>query len=97
MNTAASPQIPSDAITDAFFPGNYNANPVLPQSHTNLSFTGNTNLSHGNAIQMAAGYDGFGKSAAWGGNFVLYDVVSQQVDPGSDSEAVVYIRLKYLY
>lgn len=45
--------------------------------HVNLAIWGVTSLISGNAIQMAAGYEGKGKSAADGGSVITYQVHSQ--------------------
>lgn len=47
--------------------------------HTNLHFFGNTSLSTGNALQMIAGYEGTGYSAATGGGQLVTNVDSQHV------------------
>ncbi len=45
--------------------------------HTNIAMWGVTEYITGNAIQMAAGYEGKGKGAAGGGGSILYDIHSQ--------------------
>jgi hypothetical protein len=45
--------------------------------HTNLFFFGNSSLSTGNAIQMIAGYEGTGYSAATGGGQLVTNINSQ--------------------
>lgn len=45
--------------------------------HTNIHFFGNSSLSTGNAIQMIAGYEGTGYSAATGGGQLVTNVDSQ--------------------
>jgi hypothetical protein len=47
--------------------------------HTNLHFFGNSGLSTGNAIQMIAGYEGTGYSAATGGGQLVTNVDSQHM------------------
>lgn len=45
--------------------------------HTNIHYFGNSSLSTGNAIQMIAGYEGTGYSAATGGGQLVTNVDSQ--------------------
>lgn len=45
--------------------------------HTNIHFFGNSSLSTGNAIQMIAGYEGTGYSAATGGGQLVTNIDSQ--------------------
>ncbi len=45
--------------------------------HTKVKTFGNTILSTGSAIQMAAGYEGKGKSAAAGGAQIVYAIYSR--------------------
>jgi hypothetical protein len=45
--------------------------------NTHVLFGGATELAVGSAIQMAAGYDGLGKSAAGGGAWIDYDIRSK--------------------
>ncbi len=45
--------------------------------HTNLNGTGKVTITPGSALQMVAGYEGLGASAAGGGTHVLYDLLSQ--------------------
>lgn len=71
----------TDANKDAYFPANSApGTPITSQPHTNLRFGSNTRLSTGSAIQMVAGYEGRGKSAAQSGAWVVYDIRSQRLD-----------------
>ena len=49
------------------------------QSRTNLRVGGSSGFSPGSAIQMAAGYEGRGKSAAVGGSHLLFKIYSQHI------------------
>ncbi len=64
---------PSDAQRQIHIPNN-DAEP-----HTNLNFFGNSSLSSGNAIQMIAGYEGTGYSAATGGGQLVTNIDSQHI------------------
>lgn len=68
--------IPSDTNRDAFYPATASGS----DPHTNLKVRGRGELSTGSAIQLAAGYEGKGKSAAAGGAWIVYDVRAQFVD-----------------
>jgi len=59
-----------------------------------LKMYGNTQLSTGNALQIAAGYEGMGKGSAGGGAFIVYDVRSFASAP-MNSQARV--RQKWLH
>jgi len=47
------------------------------QPHSNLLFYGNTVMSTGSSIMMAAGYEGKGKGAAGGGAYLLFNVYTR--------------------
>lgn len=56
------------------------------QPHANINIGGNTKLSEGAAIAMAAGYEGLGKGLGTGGATLLYDInVTQYGQQGSKS------------
>ena len=73
---------------DAYFPRDYLTN----EPHTNLNVGGDPGLSTGSAIQMAAGYEGKGKSSAGGGGYVIYDIFSEHM---GRSKAVGRVRLQW--
>ena len=81
------PSMPSDGNRDAYLPRNYGGN----GPHTNLTIYGNTELSTGSAIQMAAGYEGIGKGAAGGGGRIVYDIWSQHIGV-ANSEAIILLQ-----
>ena len=62
-------------------PSSINMDADLPfgigSGHTYLRIGTNGMLSSGGAVQMAAGYEGMGKSAAGGGAWLIYDVRSR--------------------
>lgn len=71
------------------------ANDAVP--HTNLHFMGRASLSTGSAIQMIAGYEGTGYSAATGGGQVITTVDSQHIRwPLNTSEAMIRIRWRHV-
>jgi hypothetical protein len=82
---------PSDASRDFHFPSGYN--PGDP--HTNLAVGGNTALSTGGAIQMAAGYEGKGKASAAAGAHIAYDIVSGHVGT-FNSQAMVRLQWRHV-
>ncbi len=85
LNTTSS--LPSDINRDAYLPKNY----IVNEPHTNLTIGGNTGLSTGGAIQMAAGYEGKGKSSAGGGSYVVYDIWSQHIGR-ANSETIILLQ-----
>jgi Tfp pilus assembly protein PilX len=85
LNLSTNSTMPSDSNRDAYLPRNYGGN------HTNLTIGGNTGLSTGGAIQMAAGYEGKGKSSAGAGSYVVYDIWSQHIGR-VNSEAIILLQ-----
>ncbi len=63
--------------------------------YTNLAIGGNSQLSTGSAIQMAAGYEGKGKGSASGGVYVVYDVLSQHRGV-NNSQASVQVQDRFI-
>ncbi len=47
------------------------------QPHSNMLFYGNTVMSTGSSIMMAAGYEGKGKGSASGGAYLLFNVYTR--------------------
>jgi Tfp pilus assembly protein PilX len=94
--------VPSDTNQDATLPlsaVNTSGSPytvittIYPR--TNLKFVGNTRLSTGSAVQMAAGYEGKGKAAAAGGAWVIYDIRSQNQGV-RNSKAMVDLQWRHV-
>jgi hypothetical protein len=80
MNSSATRPIedlsdPTNDNRDFFFPSGYSPG----EPHTNLTVGGETELSAGGAIQMAAGYEGRGKGAPSGGAHIVYDIFSEHL------------------
>lgn len=67
--------VPSDTVRDFSYP--FQSATVQPAEYTNVISYGITTLSSGSAVQMAAGYDGKGKSAASGGGKIVYQIDSE--------------------
>jgi len=63
--------------------------------HTNLHFFGNSELSSGSAIQMLAGYEGTGYSAATGGGQLVTNVDSQHIGL-NNSESSLRVLWKHI-
>ena len=75
MNSDIGTAIPSDVDRHAFIPAGHVAGSSEP--HTNILMGGNTALSTGSAVQLAAGYEGAGRGAGGGGALIIYDIRSQ--------------------
>lgn len=84
-----TPVLPSNTVRDMRFP----ANDAAP--HNNVSIYGNTELSHGSALQMIAGYEGLGKGSASGGAYIMYDVVSQRIGV-NNAESTVELMWRHV-
>ena len=66
-------RLPSDTVRDVRIPlGNDNTQP-----HTNIVYGGTTGFGSGSALQIAAGYEGKGKSIAGGGAFMVFEQMVQ--------------------
>jgi hypothetical protein len=55
--------------------------PDLGGNRVHLKVYGNTRLSTGSALQIAAGYDGMGKGLAGGGAQIVYEIRSRATGP----------------
>ena len=82
---------PTDSNRDFHFPSGYSPG----EPHTNMTVGGNTALSTGGAIQMAAGYEGKGKASAAGGAHIAYDIVSGHVGT-FNSQAMVRLQWRHV-
>ncbi len=63
--------------------------------HTKVKTFGNTELSTGSAIQMVAGYEGKGKSAAGGGAQIVYNLYSRHQGPQT-SQVTIMINYRHV-
>lgn len=88
----AHPGDPSDTNYDAYYPLDYATG---NKPHTTMTFGGEQLTAPGTALQMAAGYEGKGKSAAGGGVYYLFEVYSRYID-SNNSEAMIWIRWRHL-
>ncbi len=90
-NFAPAP-IPNDT-TDRmmFYPYDYSGT----EPHTNLNIGGNTKMTTGAAIQMAAGYEGKGKGIGGGGSYLAYDVNAQHIGENG-SETVICVKYRHI-
>lgn len=64
--------------------------------HANINIGGNTRLSSGAAIQMAAGYEGLGQGISMGGAALIYSINVRQVDPVNGGEAAVCVQYGHI-
>jgi hypothetical protein len=65
--------------------------PDLANNRVYLRVYGNTQLSTGSALQLAAGYDGIGKGLAGGGARIIYEIRSLANGP-ANSIARIWLR-----
>lgn len=93
---------PSDINRDLCWPSGDPLNPNLADCNvgstserTNLKIFGEVHYNPGSAIQMAAGYEGKGKSAAGGGVAYLHEIHSQNLGIRGN-EAVIRIQWRHL-
>jgi type IV pilus assembly PilX-like protein len=82
---------PSDTSYDFYYPENEGGS---WEPHTNFTVAGNTKLTTGSAIQMAAGYEGRGKGIGVGGAIIVYDITAQHLGK-NNSESVIYIQYRH--
>jgi hypothetical protein len=88
IETEPAVPYPSDAQRHIHIPYNDAAPPAPPAPHTNLNFFGNSSLSTGNAIQMIAGYEGTGYSAATGGGQLVTNIDSQRIGENNSLSSI---------
>ncbi len=89
----------NDTDRDLVFPavvvgGAYDATATNKQPHANIVMRGNTQLTPGSAIQMAAGYEGTAKGLGSGGASLVYDI---KVYQKGVNNAVSAVCTKYLH
>lgn len=90
-NLAAYPSDTARSVRIPFDP----AAPSDATPHTNLAIWGETRLSAGSAIQMAAGYEGKGKSAGSSGAYIAYQIHSQHLGL-LNSQSIVRTEWRHL-
>lgn len=64
--------------------------PNLGEYTAYIKIYGNTQLSTGSALQLAAGYEGKGKGVAGGGGYVAYEVRSFSEGPANTQSRVMH-------
>jgi len=83
-----------DATRDLVFPavinadGTFNADETKKRPHANILMRGNTQLTPGSAIQMAAGYEGTAKGLGGNGASLIYDIMVYQHGENNAAAAV---------
>ena len=90
-NTDDDATTPSDTNRDFFLPTGYTAG----QPHTNVKIGGNAVFSTGSALQIAAGYEGKGKSIVGGGAYLVYDQIAQHVGR-FNAESIVWVQYRHV-
>jgi hypothetical protein len=90
-NNLVANRLPSDTVRDVRIPlGNDDALP-----HTNIVYGGSTGFGTGSALQIAAGYEGKGKSIAGGGAFMVFEQ-SVQHRGNFNAEACVQTQWRHV-
>ncbi len=87
----------SDTNWDFYYPDNDDTDNTedFSDSHTKVVVYGNTELSEGNALQMIAGYEGKGKSAAGGGAQIVYNLASMH-EGMQNSKVTIMINYRHI-
>lgn len=80
---------------DAAYPLPTGALPLPAQEVGYLYFGGATNVAPGGALEMAAGYEGKGKSSAQGGVSMVFDIYSQ-FKGLTNSESIVMLGWRHV-
>ncbi|WP_417916048.1 PilX N-terminal domain-containing pilus assembly protein [Candidatus Electronema sp. JC] len=88
--------MPTDTERNMVFPavvnsaGEFDRDETNKRSHANINIGGNTDLTKGAALQLAAGYEGLGKGMGGGGATLTYTInVQQRGRDGSESTICV--------
>lgn len=84
------PPTDADAGRDIYYPNGYTAG----QPHTNVTIGGQTEMTTGSALQMAAGYEGKGKGIGAGGTHLLYDIYARHLDV-NNAESMVHVQWRH--
>lgn len=91
LNEMDEATTPSDTNRDFYIPSGYAAQ----EPHTNFKVGGEPQFGVGSGLEMAAAYEGRGKSAAQSGVKIIFDVVTQRVGT-QNSGAIVRIQYRYV-
>lgn len=90
MNTIGDATTPADDNRDFYLEAS-----SADSQRTNIKLGGRPEISQGGAIQMAAGYEGRGKSASQGGTNLVYKINVQHVGL-ADSESIVRLEWRHV-
>jgi len=90
-NPKSEATTPSDSNRDFYMP----AGATVGEARTNFKLGGRPMTTPGGAIQMAAGYEGRGKSAAQGGSQLFYGINAQHIGQ-NDTESIVRIEWRHV-
>lgn len=94
-DTARDLVFPAVVVGGVYDAGRTNGEfPHPPHPHANIVMRGNTQLTPGSAIQMAAGYEGTAKGLGSGGASLVYDI---KVYQKGVNNAVSAVCTKYLH
>ncbi len=94
--------VPNNTNRDLVFPARFDDTGDFLRIETderpraNIRIAGNTQLTPGSAIQMAAGYEGLGKGIGTGGALLVYDIRILQDDPQRNSQADIFIQYSHV-
>jgi len=94
-NNLVANRLPSDAVRDVRIPLLPPNGPDDTQPHTNIVYGGSTGFGTGSALQIAAGYEGKGKSIAGGGAIMVFEQ-SVQHRGNFNSEACVQTQWRHV-
>ena len=94
-NNLVANRLPSDAVRDVRIPLLPPNGPDDTQPHTNIVYGGSTGFGTGSALQIAAGYEGKGKSIAGGGAFMVFEQ-SVQHQGNFNAEACVQTQWRHV-
>lgn len=91
LNEPDEATTPSDNNRDFYIPSGY----VGQEPHTNFKVGGEPKFGIGTGLEMAAAYEGRGKSVAQSGTKIIYDVATQRIGD-QNSESVVRVQYRYV-
>lgn len=83
---AATDRVPNEenGIVDAYYPYDFDDG----DPYTMITIAGDTRLTNGSAIQMAAGYEGKGKGIGSGGAYLFYQIYSTRIGNRNSTSTV---------
>lgn len=96
-SSAPSNPFPNDSQRDLWLVGpGYTLSSDDATPHTNVVAFGQTSLSIGSAIQMAAGYEGKGKGAGGAGAEIDYEIHSRHEYRARNSDSYIMVEYRHL-